>query len=385
MTLRRLLWLTTWPGRYRVKHEETIERSVWCCLPVYNNAGTIVDVATRCREVMEQVVVVDDGSSDADLRELLSHLDVMVIRHDKNLGKGAALLTGFEYIRSQGGRFAITLDGDGQHDPADIPRFLPFLDEKTLLLGRRENVKGEMPASSLFGREFSDFWVELETGVQARDTQSGFRVYPLLAMEKLAIASRHYNYEVEAVTRGLWAGLSVRDVPISVWYPARAERVSSFDQKKDNLRLAQLHTRLGLRQLLPWPHRKLFARDQPCVPLWRRNASPTGLAMAAALSMLLCTMHGPWGLLAMLYLAWRWHFNGAAIAVPAVAGGLLYWQAQWMLHVGGLVVDRGEHPLWAWFIGSHLIGPMVAMMAGLVVYKIARWQQPLGRDVRRVS
>lgn len=358
---------------------------VWCCVPVYNNAGSIVEVASRCREVMDHVLVVDDGSSDADLRQLLSHLDVTVLRHAENRGKGAALLTGFDHIRGQGGLYAITLDGDGQHDPADIPALVRELDESTILLGRRESVKGEMPRNSLFGREFSDFWVEMETGQLARDTQSGFRAYPLAAMDRLAIASRHYNFEVEAITRGLWQGLAVRDVPISVWYPAKADRVSSFDQKKDNLRLAKLHTRLALRQLLPWPHRQIVKRTRAKGNLWQRNTSPTGLALATALAVLLCLMHGLGGLLALVYLAWRWHLNGAAVLLGAIVGGAIFLQAEMIWRVGALMVDRQMHPAWAWFLGSHVVGPVVALGMGMVVYRVARWRQPLGRDVRRIS
>ena len=70
---------------------------IWCGIPVYNNAATICDVARRCREQIANIVVVDDGSTDADLRELLKSLDIAVVRHPSNLGKGVALLTAFRH------------------------------------------------------------------------------------------------------------------------------------------------------------------------------------------------------------------------------------------------------------------------------------------------
>ena len=135
------------------------EAQVWCGVPAYNNAGTIVDVVKRCRQQLAKVIVVDDGSSDADLRELLKELDVVVIRHAANLGKGAALLSMFRHAAEQGGEYLVALDGDGQHFPEDIPKFLDRLEPRTIVIGRRDEVSGVMPKSSLFGREFSDFWV----------------------------------------------------------------------------------------------------------------------------------------------------------------------------------------------------------------------------------
>ena len=79
---------------------------IWCGIPVFNNAGTIADVVSRCRRQIADVVVIDDGSTDADLRELLKPLDVPVIRHPTNLGKGKALLTAFNYAAGRGGEIS---------------------------------------------------------------------------------------------------------------------------------------------------------------------------------------------------------------------------------------------------------------------------------------
>ncbi len=94
---------------------------IWCGIPVYNNAATIADVARRCREQIASVVVVDDGSTDADLRDLLKSLDVAVVRHPSNQGKGAALLTALKFASERGAEYLLTIDGDGQHFPEDIP------------------------------------------------------------------------------------------------------------------------------------------------------------------------------------------------------------------------------------------------------------------------
>jgi glycosyltransferase involved in cell wall biosynthesis len=229
----------------------------WACIPVYNNAGTIADVARRTRDQIEHVIVIDDGSTDADLRQTLKDVDVTVIRHDTNRGKGAALLTAFRYAAEHGGQYLITLDGDGQHFPDDIPRFLEHLSPNTILLGHRDEISGDMPKASRFGRRFSDFWIYVETGQKVIDSQSGFRAYPVQHVLALPMWSVHYNFEMEVLTRALWAGLTVKTVPIRVWYPPAAERVSSFRPFKDNFRISRVHIRLLLRRLWPVRPRKL--------------------------------------------------------------------------------------------------------------------------------
>jgi glycosyltransferase involved in cell wall biosynthesis len=231
---------------------------IWCAIPVYNNAATILDVAQRCRAQMDNVIVVDDGSTDSDLRDLLKSVDITVLRHPTNLGKGAALLTAFKHAAERGGEYVITLDGDGQHFPEDIPHFVSRLKPDTILLGRRDKITGEMPRSSRFGRRFSDFWIYVETARSVSDSQSGFRAYPLKHVLALPMWSRHYNFEMEILTRALWAALKVESVPIRVWYPHRAERVSSFRPLMDNLRISRVHVRLIARRLLPIPHRRLI-------------------------------------------------------------------------------------------------------------------------------
>ena len=383
------------PGEIQsdASHQNDLQRTaaadIWCCIPIYNNAATIEDIAKGCLKYIANVVIVDDGSTDMNVAATLAALDVTVLVHPENQGKGAALQTGFAYIQEQGGAYAITLDGDGQHFPKDIPAFLEHAKPHMLTLGKRDRVQGHMPASSLFGREFSDFWIELETGEKICDSQSGFRLYPLQAMAELGVSSRHYNFEVEAVTRALWAGLTVTDVPVGVWYPTKEERVSSFDQRKDNLRLACLHTKLALRQLLPWPHRKVVRSAKTSAAadavkdnankwrdsIWQRNRSPVGLALAVGLSLLLPLMHGVWGAIAVLYFAWRWHFNAMAVLAGLVAGYGVYRQQSLGQWVGEQLVNGP--PAWTWFVGSHVLGPVASVLAGVLVYVMARKCQPL--------
>jgi hypothetical protein len=405
------------------------ETETFCAIPVYNNAATIADVARRARAELQNVLVIDDGSTDADLRELLKDLDVTVIRHPVNRGKGAALATAFTAAAERGARYLITLDGDGQHFPEDIPRFFPQLADGMILIGRRDEIAGAMPGSSLFGREFSDFWIGVETGVIVHDTQSGFRAYPVQHVRQLQIESLHYNFEMEIVARALWAGLRVETVPIRVFYPDAEDRVSSFHPFRDNARIAKVHAKLVLRELLPIPHRAiepqkfspsvaaategggegdiLFRGQKALTPTLsqstgrggRKDASrwpasdevPAGIfnqvswmaglrsPLGLAASVLVATMFGiilwPWGPVATIYVTGRLHLNKAA-ALFVIALTTLPIIPTICLAVADKLLGppAAGHPHWRWFVGSHIVAFAVAPVLTLLVYFVAKFR-----------
>ena len=339
--------------------------NAWCAIPVLNNAATIADIVRRSQAQIPNVLVVDDGSTDADLHELLGPLGVTVIRHPTNHGKGAALQTALNFAKEQAVEFLITLDGDGQHFPEDIPRFLENLSPESIAIGSRSEIVGAMPRSSRFGREFSDFWIYTEAGFHARDTQSGFRAYPVRRISQLSLHSRHYNFEVEVVTRALWAGLKIHSVPIRVQYLEEHNRTSSFRPVLDNARISLVHTRLVLRQLLPLPHRRIVASEQTesVLGMLAGNSTPMGLAAAAGISLFLGILLWPWGWLAAAYLAVRLHFNKII--------ALIFLLPCLTRSCPTLCAAIGDHLVslrWAWFVGAHIVAFVSAPLAALLVY-----------------
>ena len=228
---------------------------IWCAIPVYNNRATLRLVVEGCLKALPgRVLVVDDGSTDADVEDILSGLDVVLLRHEANLGKGAAILTASGYIEQNGGVHMITVDADGQHDPADIARFLPYLhDEDVVLVGARDfSGTPNVPAGSRFGRRFANFWLRVEAGVSISDCQSGFRSYPVRHINRLRFRGVRYDFEAEVLARAAWAGLELRDVEISVSYPPPGERISHFKPVFDNFMLTHRHILLILRRFFFW-------------------------------------------------------------------------------------------------------------------------------------
>jgi len=225
-------------------------------IPVYNHVGALRDVVVRALSVISDVLVVDDGSTDGSF-DTIQDLPVRVITHEVNQGKGAAILTGVQEARKLGMTHIITIDADGQHDPADVALFIPLIEETPLaiVIGKRR-FNGNTVPFSRFGRAFSNFWLRVETGCSLKDTQSGFRAYPLVLFEWLKLHDRRYSFEIEVLVKAAWAGVVFKEVDITVHYPLPDERVSHFHPLLDNLALTVLNTRLSLRAILPIPHRR---------------------------------------------------------------------------------------------------------------------------------
>ena len=145
-------------------------------MPTYNNAGTIATVISDVKAFTDDVIVVNDGSTD-DTKNILSSIeDIKVIDYPNNKGKGYALKLGLKKAYEWGYRYAITIDSDGQHYADDIPTFIDKIEEKpdSLLIGARNLTAENMPSKNTFANRFSNFWYKVETGQELSDTQSGF-------------------------------------------------------------------------------------------------------------------------------------------------------------------------------------------------------------------
>jgi glycosyltransferase involved in cell wall biosynthesis len=228
------------------------EDLVWCAIPVYNNGPTVKSVASECRLYLENVLVVDDGSRDADIPGMFSGTDISVIRHEQNRGKGEAIISAAKYVAEKKGLFMITIDADGQHFPRDIGKFINILSagDSSIIIGCRNFGAANIPKSSRFGREFAKFWLWVETGVVIDDCQSGFRAYPVKDLLKLKLHGAHFDFEAEVLTRAVWAGIGLKTVGVDVWYPEPHKRVSAFRPFVDNLRISLMHTRLVGKRIL---------------------------------------------------------------------------------------------------------------------------------------
>lgn len=218
-------------------------KKVCVIIPTYNNHKTLKRIIDGVLQYTSNIIVVNDGSTDNTSEIIYSYKSIESVQIVKNQGKGNALQLGFKKALEKGFHFAITIDSDGQHFPDDIPVFLEELEKEEnniLLIGNRNMNQDGIPKKSSFGNKFSNFWFWFETGTQLEDTQSGYRLYPLLEIPKKYFTKK-FEFEIELIVRSAWKGIKVKNVPIKILYDP-LERVSHFRPFKDFTRISVLNT-----------------------------------------------------------------------------------------------------------------------------------------------
>jgi glycosyltransferase involved in cell wall biosynthesis len=195
-------------------------------IPAWNEALTIGPVVQRARAQAEQVIVVDDGSTDAT-RVKAEAAGARVFRHGSNLGKGAALRTGLETARELGFRRAVTLDADGQHAPEEIPSFQACADATgcDLVVGNRMHASARMPWLRRAANRWLSRQLSRRAGRPLPDSQCGFRLLQLDVWARLSLHTEHFEVESETLLAFLAAGHRVEFVPIAVLRSPRPSRI----------------------------------------------------------------------------------------------------------------------------------------------------------------
>ena len=221
-------------------------------VPTYNNQNTLSDVLNDILQYTSNIIVVNDGSTDDTDDILKSYAGrIEVVSHKPNRGKGYALKTGFNRAEELEYHNVITIDSDGQHFAQDIKRFVEYASEYPgmILLGQRKT-EGEMPAKNTFANKFSNFWFTVQTACRLKDTQNGFRLYPLLAMKGKRPLTARYEAELEMLVRLVWCGIKIIPVPTRIYYPPEDVRVTHFRPGKDFFRISLLNTFLTLLSII---------------------------------------------------------------------------------------------------------------------------------------
>lgn len=238
----------------------------WVVIPVYDHEHAIGQTVARVLESGLPCLLVDDGSH-APCAQVLRELaearapQVRLLRLEQNQGKGGAMLAGFDEAARLGASHVLQIDADGQHDTADIPRFIAAARTApgAVICGRAVYDES-VPKGRLYGRYLTHVWVWINTlSFAIEDSMCGFRVYPLAATLALIDAEplgRRMDFDIDILVRLVWRGTPIVNLPTQVHYPA--DGVSHFDVWRDNVRISRMHARLffGMLRRLP----RLLAR-----------------------------------------------------------------------------------------------------------------------------
>lgn len=328
-------------------------RSLNVCvlIPTYNNAPALAAVLSDVLKYTSNILVVNDGSTDATADILLSYPAIKCIHFPTNKGKGKALRTGFAAAVEAGYDYAITIDSDGQHLAKDLPRFLEKLESSpgALIIGARNMNQENVPGKSSFGHHFSNFWFKVETGINAPDTQSGYRLYPVRRLKDIRFFTNKFEFEIEVIVRSAWLGIPIEFVTIDVIYHTAEKRITHFRPFQDFSRISVLNAVLViiaflyikprdfLRKMLNKEKFKAFVNEHIFSPHQSDELKSTSIAFGVFMGIIPI-----WGfqLVSAIFLAVLFKLNkplvivAANISIPPMIPLIIFMSLQ----VGGLLM-----------------------------------------------
>ena len=200
----------------KTKDEQTL-----AIIPCYNEEHTIGSVILKTKHYVDEVLVIDDGSSD-DTAKIAKEAGAIIITHETNKGKGNAIKTGFRYALAHGFDYAVTIDGDGQHNPAEIPLLVGNImnNGHDISLGFRVGQDTEMPKWRKVGKRILDYATSFGSGGFITDSQCGFRAFSRKAIEDLTprLKGNAFSVESEQLIKAHGLGLELVNTNVTCKY-----------------------------------------------------------------------------------------------------------------------------------------------------------------------
>jgi glycosyltransferase involved in cell wall biosynthesis len=222
-----------------------VKQKICCLIPAFNEEKRIAEVIHGVRRHVPDIIVVDDGSCDATA-EHAEKSGAQVIRHGANKGKGMALRTGFGHALSRGYSAVLTLDGDGQHSPDEIVKFLSAFETGSgdIIIGARMWDRTAIPRYRYIPNRIGIFCISRAAGCRIDDTQSGFRLYRREVLEKITLATTGFETETEVLIRAGKAGFRIHSLPVSAIY--HKDYKTNFRPIRDFYRISILFLKLTI-------------------------------------------------------------------------------------------------------------------------------------------
>ncbi len=204
---------------------------IWLLIPAYNVEQYLPELLTKALDYVpsNRILVVDDGSSD-NTAEIACKKGVNVLSHRLNLGKGAALRDGFDYLRKENAEWVVIIDGDMQHDPTMLPEFIDHARQNTndIVIGARKRSRGVMPWDRRFSNWSTSLLLSIVTGSKIRDSQCGYRLIRLKMLDGIDPQSNGYEFETELLLRLARSGARFGWIEIPTKYEGSPSSINRF-------------------------------------------------------------------------------------------------------------------------------------------------------------
>lgn len=221
-----------------------MENRVSALIPSYNEARTIGGIIKDLKGIGFVVYVVDDGSKD-ETANIAASEGAIVVKHEKNKGKGASLREGFRHILKRGFDAVLVMDGDGQHKVEDVGSFIRKMQDSgaDIVVGNRMCDTSSMPPVRIYTNLLMSKLISWITGTHIPDTQNGFRLIKCDVLKKVTLESSHYDIESELIIKAARQGFRIESVPVKTVYNLEKSRINPVI---DTLRFIRLMLRILL-------------------------------------------------------------------------------------------------------------------------------------------
>lgn len=210
--------------------------NIFVVIPGFNEGKRIRDVIEKTKRYSQNIIVVDDGSTDTTYEEAEAS-GVHVLKHIINLGKGAALKTGSAYAIEKGADALIYMDSDGQHKPEDIPTLINALEGKDIVFTYRDIKSKDMPLTKKVGNLGLNFILKALFHIHVNDSQSGYKILTTKTYKQMNLASNDYLIESEMVAKTGKLHLRFTQIPIHTVYQDKYKGTTVIDGVGIGLRM----------------------------------------------------------------------------------------------------------------------------------------------------
>lgn len=197
-------------------------------VPCYNAENFIKDTIADIKRYQDNILVIDDGSTDKSYDAMEDIKGIRILRHGHNKGKGAALKTGFRYTVENNFDAVITIDADGQHKASDIPKFIDKIGKYDIIIGSRMHNVRNMPLRRIIANSISSFIVSLKCRQKVPDSQSGYRMIKREVLKDVKLEQDGYQMETELLLKASKKGYKIGSVHIKTIYGQEVSHINPF-------------------------------------------------------------------------------------------------------------------------------------------------------------
>lgn len=196
-------------------------------IPTYNESKEIAKLIKSIKQHIPDILVIDDGSED-NTEKIARENGAVVLKNEFNRGKGSSLIRGFDYAIQEKFDAVITMDGDGQHVPEDIPYFIRLAQysDCSIFIGNRMHRTKNMPLSRMLTNKFMSWVLSVMAKQKIPDTQCGFRLIKRDALKKINLTTSNFDTESEMLLRGSRLGFKIESVPVKTVYRNEKSKIN---------------------------------------------------------------------------------------------------------------------------------------------------------------